>query len=230
MAGRLGIGDRLRRGRGRLAMRIGRIGRTAPLSREFGFDRGTPIDRHYIEAFLADHAGDISGHVLEIGDDSYSRRFGGERVTRQDILHVHRGNPRATIVGDFADPELLPTARFDCVVLTQTLHLLFDMPAAVRQIRRALRPGGVALITVPGITPVDRGEWKESWYWSLTDRALHRLLAADFDPAKIRVTAYGNLFAATAFLHGAALEEVEAAKLDRLDPAFPVIVAARAEA
>ena len=48
------------------------------LSRDFGFDRGTPIDRYYIESFLSTHASDIRGHVLEVADNTYTRRFGGD--------------------------------------------------------------------------------------------------------------------------------------------------------
>lgn len=218
----------LRRLRGRAAMRVGQIARLKPLDEEFGYGRGTPIDRHYVESFLARHCGDIGGRVLEVGDASYSRRFGGNRVARQDVLHVMPGNPAATIVGDLAQTGTLPREQFDCIILTQTLHLVFDMAAAVDGIHQALRPGGVALITVPGITPVDRGEWLESWYWSLTARALHRLLCGPFDPASVEVQSYGNLFAATAFLHGAAVEEVGIARLETRDAAYPVTVAARA--
>jgi SAM-dependent methyltransferase len=201
---------------------------TAPLSRHFGYDRGTPIDRYYIERFLGECAADVKGRVLEIGDDSYSRRFGGNRIERQDILHVHAGNPRATIVGDISEPGLLPPASFDCIVLTQTLHLIFDMAAAVRALHAALKPGGVALVTVPGISPIDRGEWGRSWYWSLTAASAQRLFAPPFGEANIRVDWHGNLFAATAFLRGAACEEVRQAKLDLRDEAYPVTITVRA--
>jgi len=211
-------------------MQLGRIGRTTPLSDVFGYDRGQPIDRHYIEGFLAANSAHIRGNVLEIGDATYSRQYGGDRITRQDILHVHAGNPIATLVGNLSDPDVLPSNRFDCIILTQTLHLIFDMPRAIEQIHRSLRPGGVALITVPGITPIDQHEWRDSWYWSLTGRALERLLSGPFDAGKVHLDEFGNLFAATAFLHGAAVEDVDSAKLDRVDPAYPVIVAARAEA
>jgi SAM-dependent methyltransferase len=165
--------------------------------------------------------------VLEIGDDSYSRRFGGERITTRDVLHIHGGHPQATIVGDLADPGVLPQQTFDCIILTQTLHLIFDMTTAVAQIHAALKPGGVALITVPGISPLDRGEWKASWFWSLTDLALARLLSGPFEREKVTIATHGNLYAATAFLHGAAVEEIDTAKLAHFDPAYPVTVAAR---
>lgn len=225
-----GLLQSLRRAWARAALKRGRIFRGAPLSREFGYDRGLPIDRHYIEGFLAAHSADVRGNVLEIGDATYSQRFGGDRITRQDILHVHAGNPIATIVGDLSDPAVLPSKRFDCIILTQTLHLIFDMPRAIEQIHRSLAPGGVALVTVPGITPIDTGEWRDSWYWSLTGRALRQLLSGPFDAAKVQLEEYGNLFAATAFLHGAAVEDVDPTKLDRFDATYPVTVATRAEA
>ena len=220
----------LRRVHGLIAMNVGRAGSTVPLSADYGFDRGKPIDRHYIEGFLAQNAQDVRGHVLEVGNDRYSRRFGGASITKQDVLHVDPANPLATIVGDLAVPGTLPSGQFDCIIMTQTLHLIFDMRVAVAQIRNALRPGGVALLTVPGITPVDTGPWKDSWYWSLTGPALQRLLSEHFSTAEVSVCAYGNLYAATAFLHGAALQEVSIRKLDEYDPAYPVIVAARAVA
>lgn len=218
-----------RRMRGRLAMGSGRIASTTPLSTDWGFDRGLPVDRYYIEEFLAANAADIQGRVLEIAEDRYSRRFGEDKVERRDILSLEPSE-NATIVGDLADPDALPTSAFDCIVLTQTLHLIFDLQSAVTQLHRALRPGGVLLATVPGITPVDRGNWKDSWYWSLTDASLRRLLSGPFEPAKVEISAYGNLHAATAFLHGAAVEELSKRKLAAFDPAYPVTVAARAVA
>ena len=72
-------------------MDLGDLRRLAPLSREFGYDRGQPVDRYYIEAFLAASSGLIRGRVLEIGDRSYTERFGGDRVTQSDVLNVNPG-------------------------------------------------------------------------------------------------------------------------------------------
>jgi glycosyltransferase involved in cell wall biosynthesis len=207
---------------------FGDFGGTDPVSRDFGFDRGTPIDRYYIEQFLTQQANQVRGRVLEVGDASYSKRFGGSAITQQDVLHVTAGAKGATIIGDLMDPGLLPEAAFDCMILTQTLHLIYDMRVAIRHIHRALRPGGLVLLTVPGITPLDRGEWSETWSWSLTPYSARRLFAECFSSDETLVSAYGNVFAATAFLQGVALEEVDSRKLDELDPAYPVIVAVRA--
>jgi len=215
---------------GRASMRLGRISRQRPLSADFGYSRGTPVDRYYIDQFLRQHVADIRGHVLEVGDATYSQRFGGERISKQHVLHVDAGNAGATIVGDLSAGGVLPKTAFDCIVLTQTLHLVFDLEAAVRHLRDSLRPGGVLLVTVPGVSSVDRGEWGSRWYWSMTESALTRLLGSAFDASAISSALYGNLFAATAFLHGAALEETGIARLCPADPAYPVIVAARASA
>jgi SAM-dependent methyltransferase len=210
------------------AVDFGSFGATAPLSREFGYDRGRPIDRYYIESWLARHAGDIRGRALEVGDASYCRRFGRARVTRQEVLHVRPGAPEATLTGDLAAGGVLPAGGLDCIVLTQTLHLIYDMAAAVAEIRRGLAPGGVALVTVPGISQIDAHDWGGTWFWSLTEHSAKRLFEDVFGAGKVQVESFGNVYAATAFLHGLALEEVERRKLDVLDPCYPVIVAIRA--
>lgn len=209
-------------------VRFGDFGTTTPVSQEFGFDRGLPIDRYYIESFLERNRADIKGRVLEVGDDAYSRRYGGKNIARQDILHAAAGNPIATIVGGLPDDALLERDAYDCMVLTQVLHFIFEMKAALHDLHDALRPGGVMLLTVPGITPVERTEWTESWYWSLTKSAATRLVGEVFGEDNIMVEQHGNVFAATAFIQGVALEEVDRRKLDVQDPAYPVIVTVRA--
>lgn len=206
---------------------FGNLGTTRPISADFGWDRGTPVDRVYVERFLDANHADVRGRALEIGDASYCRRF-GSGVTRQDVLHVDPANRDATIIGDLSQPDVLPPDGFDCLLITQTLHLIFDMGQAAAQLHRALAPGGVLLLTVPGITPIDRREWTDSWYWSLTAAAVRRLFEPLFGAENMAVEAYGNVYAATCFLQGLAAEEVDRAKLDPTDPAFPVVVALRA--
>jgi glycosyltransferase involved in cell wall biosynthesis/SAM-dependent methyltransferase len=207
---------------------LGDLARVTPISRVFGFDRGLPVDRYYIEGFLRRHAADIHGRVLEIADNDYTVRFGGARVVRSDILHVHADNPRATFVGDLADAPHLPSDAFDCVILTQTLHLIYDVKAAIRTLHRILKPRGVLLLTTPGITSVEHGVRGNDWLWTFTHESIRRLLAEAFMPPNVHVEDHGNVFAAVAFLHGLALQEVSTDALDHHDSAYQVIVAARA--
>jgi glycosyltransferase involved in cell wall biosynthesis len=210
------------------AIDMGQLASLEPISRSFGYDRGTPIDRYYIENFLERHRTDIRGRVLEIGDASYCRRF-DSGITRQDVLHVSSDAPEATIRGDLGQPGVLPEAAFDCMVITQTLHLIVDVRKAIVRMYAALRPGGILLLTVPGISPIDHDDWKSTWYWSMTGQSATRLFGDAFGPRAIEVTVHGNVYAATCFLQGMALEEVRRDWLDRQDPCYPVIITVRAK-
>lgn len=210
-------------------VQFGQLAGTTPVSLDFGWDRGTPVDRYYIEQFLQTQAADIRGRVLEIADDAYSARFGGPRVTKQDILHLNAGSAKATIVGDLSKPGVLPESTFDCILLTQTLHLIFDLSQAAHRLYSALRPGGILLLTVPGISAIDRGEWGANWLWSFTGTSIGRLFEPYFGAKGLQVDAHGNVFSATAFIQGVALEEVDSSKLAINDPAYPVIITLRAE-
>ncbi|MEM9162573.1 MAG: methyltransferase domain-containing protein [Cyanobacteria bacterium P01_F01_bin.4] len=208
---------------------LGSLGRIKPISQEFGFDRGLPVDRYYIENFLKRHASDIQGHVLEIKEPLYTYRFGGDRVTKSDILHVEAGNPQATLVADLTQADHLPSATFDCIIFTQTLQFIYDAAAAVKTLHRILKPGGVLLATVSGISQISK-EDMENWgqYWSFTDLSIQRLFEDVFEPTHVDVTAYGNVLGAIAFLHGLAIEELETSKLDHHDPEYQVLISARA--
>ncbi|WP_353646422.1 glycosyltransferase [Mesorhizobium sp. WSM2239] len=209
-------------------VRFGSLDRTTPISRSFGYDRGKPVDRHYVEQFLAKHSADIGGRVLEIGDNQYTMRFGGDRVEVSNVLNRYPGHPTTTFVGDLTDGAGLPSDAFDCFVLTQTLHLLFDLRSAVATLHRVLKPGGVLLVTVPWASPIDRGEWGADWFWSISPNGLQRLLQEAFGPDCQAVTAYGNVKVATAFLYGLAEHELRPSDFEVHDPHCPVIVAGRA--
>lgn len=207
---------------------FGDLLRTKPFSIEFGYDRGGPVDRYYIENFLSKERDSIKGSVLEIGDNEYTLMFGQENVAKSDILHVHADNPKATYVGDLANAPSLPDNHFDCIVLTQTLHLIYDFKAALSTCHRVLKPGGVLLLTVPGITHIDQGEWRETWYWSFTQKAMTVLIGETFSGGLSEVKSYGNVFAATAFLFGVGLPEVSKEMLDKYDPHYQVIITVKA--
>jgi SAM-dependent methyltransferase len=211
------------------AVDFGDLRRLAPVSRHFGVDRGTALDRYYIEGFLARQATDVRGRVLEVGENTYTFRYGGDRVTRSDVLHVREGNPQATIIANLADAPQIPDASFDCIILTQTLHLIYDARAAVRTLHRILKPDGVLLLTVPGITQVPNGtDWAHTWYWAFTELSVRRMIGEVFGDGNLSVEVGGNVLAATALLHGLAVQEFTADELDRLDRDYPLIIGARA--
>jgi SAM-dependent methyltransferase len=213
-----------------VVIRFGLLRRTRPLRRDFGFSSGTPIDRYYIEGFLDRHRTDIRGTVLEGGGyGNYIRRFGRDRVTHAEVLYPKSGFADGTLVGDLATGEGIPEDTFDCLVLTQVLPFIYDVRGAVATSYRALRPGGVLLATVPGISQIctfDREHWGD--YWRFTRQSLERLLGDAFGAENVEVEARGNVFAACAFLHGLTVEELTAAELAHRDDNFQLTITGRA--
>ena len=210
----------------------GGLRRLTPISPVFGLDRSLPIiDRYYIEEFLASHAADIRGRVLEMGDAAFTRRFGSDRVTRSDVLHYVPGNPEATIVGDLATADHIPSDRFDCIILTQTLQMIFDVRAALHHLHRILKPGGVLLATSHGISRIARREGIDPWgeYWHFTAQSTKHLFGALFPANHLQIVTYGNVLSAAASLYGLAAADLTSQELDHCDPNFEVIVAVRAQ-
>ena len=210
-------------------VRFGSLRRVTPISPHFGYDRGRPVDRYYIDRFVAQHAQDIRGQVLEIGEDTYTRRFGGARVERIEVLHVKDGNPQATIVADLTRADHLPSNTFDCVVFTHTLQFIYDVRATLQTLHRLLKPGGVLLATAHGIGKLSRSDM-EQWgeYWRFTRQSAQRLFGEVFGPSQITVEAGGNVLVAIAGLHGLAVEELRREELDYFDPEYEVVVTVRA--
>jgi SAM-dependent methyltransferase len=207
---------------------LGDLRRTTPIDPNWGFERGTPIDRVYVEEFVGSHAADVRGRVLEIAAPDYTRRFGRD-VERVDILMATEGNPQATIVGDLTDAPQIPSDSFDCAIVTQTLQFVYDVRAALATLHRVLAPGGVLLATVPGLTkispPEDEqfGEW-----WHFTGRSGRRLAEEAFGPGNVEVRSYGNVLSAAGFLYGLAASDLKAEELAAHDPLYEVIVGVRA--
>ena len=211
-------------------VRFGSFRRLTPVSRQFGWDRGgLPVDRYYIEAFLERHAADIAGRVLEARDDAYTRKYGGARVTCADVLHPTADNPKATIVTDLTCADDIPGNAFDCILLTQVLPFIPDVQAAVRTIHRILRPGGVALVTLPGISQIiryDMDRWGD--YWRFTSLSARRLFEAAFPAGDVQVEAHGNVLVATAFLQGLSTRDLRGPELEHRDPDYEVLITVRA--
>jgi SAM-dependent methyltransferase len=205
---------------------LGTIRRTTPLSDHYGRDRGTPIDRYYIEQFLAAERAAIRGRVLEVLNREYTDRF-GTAVAASDVLDIDADNPLATVVADLAAADAVPTGGYDCFILTQTLQYVYDARAAVAHAHRILSPGGTLLCTVPVVSRIDRSAL-ESEYWRFTAATCSRLFGEMFGPESVTVRARGNVLTAVAFLVGMAAEELSSGELERDDPFFPILVSVRA--
>ncbi|GJL65533.1 MAG: hypothetical protein NPIRA05_05040 [Nitrospirales bacterium] len=206
---------------------LGDLDQVEPLNDEWGYSRGIPIDRYYIEQFLGNHSADVHGTVLSIGDDHYAQQYGGSRVVRSDILHISDPT-KGTIVADLVNSDAFQKNSFDCFLLIQTLQLVYDVHAAIRTTYDLLKPGGVVLATFPGITPMKDVEWNDSWYWSFTKHSAFRLFSEYFPESHISISGYGNALAATSFLHGLSPHDIPTHKLSEYVPGYDVVLSVRA--
>ncbi|MBF0608606.1 MAG: methyltransferase domain-containing protein [Magnetococcales bacterium] len=197
-----------------------------PISSGFGYDRGLPIDRYYIEGFLEEHSSDILGKVLEIKDNSYTTRFGSGRVTESHVLDKNPG-PLVTIVEDLNSGDSIPSAMFDCIIFTNTLQYVYNFGKAVETIHRILAPGGVLLATLPSIS---RTCFFDSFVdlWRFTGGSAKMLFEKHFLPTNVQIRTYGNVLTAISFLQGLASSELTKEEFDFSDPDFQIIVAVRA--
>lgn len=206
---------------------LGTLRRLTPLSRKWGLDRGTPVDRWYIERFLDAHRADIRGRVLEVKDGGYTRRFGHD-VSALDVLDIFPANPEATIVADLTAADAIPASSYDCFVLTQTLQFIREPRLALQHAHRVLRPGGVLLATVPTVSRVIREFDYLEDYWRFTTSACTALFAERFGATAVDVRGRGNVLVSIAFLTGLAAEELRTRELETDDPDFPLLVTIRA--
>lgn len=210
-------------------VRFGDLRRLKPISSDYGNSRGLEIDRYYIEKFLSANCADVRGHVLEIKHNSYTVKYGGDRVTKSDVLHPVDGNPDATIIADLTKADHLPSNVFDTIIFTQTLQVIYDIRAVIATLHRILKPGGVILATASGMAKLsldDFDRWGE--YWRFTSQSARLLFEEQFGTGNVSVQAYGNVLTAISFLEGLAVEDLKKKELDARDRAYEVLIAIRA--
>jgi len=200
-----------------------------PFSETFGFDRGTPIDRFYMQRFLDEHTAAIRGDAGEIAGSDYLQKYGAGRLRRVEVIDIDPANPRATLIADLAEPDSLPSASFDCLVVLQTLQYTEQPEVALAGCLRALRPGGTLLVAVPALAPHDQREAETADHWRFWPAGVESMLRRLAPDMRHQVSGYGNLVAALAFLHGLSAEELESSELLANDPRFPIVVCARTD-
>lgn len=206
--------------RGYTLPRWGNLRRTEPFSSYFGFERGTPVDRYYLDGFLADKRAYITGDVLEIQCTDYTHRYGHELRSAHSVDINPAVNP--TYVCDLALSDgVLPDAGYDCFLLPNTFQHLQNIEGCLRQILRVVRPGGVILATAAGLLPLipDGPD-----YWRFSAAGWREMTNRVWSGCEIQVRAKGNCLSSVAAMLGLALEELSPSELDVEDPRYPVLV------
>lgn len=196
-----------------------------PTCRDFGFSRGTAVDRIYVEKFLEMHKQNIYGKVLEIADSTYTNKFGNhEKGFIPCALHI-KGWGENVIQGNLETGEGIEEQAFDAAIITQTLMLTYNLDNVASNIYKLLKPKGCALITVSGISQISRYD-EINWgsYWGFHRSTLINLFAKYFKKENIEIAVYGNVKTATALLYGITAEELGEDAYAYDDPQYPVII------
>lgn len=196
-----------------------------PLSRNYGSNRGEPVDRYYIEKFLSENADLIKGDCLEIENSAYCSRFG--KSSKCDILDISKDNPKATLTADLRNMPQIPNNSYDCLILTQVFQFIDDYESAIKECHRILRPGGTLLATLPFISRVDARAGTVGDFWRFTLASARYIFGKYF--ARLEIKSWGNVLSGLGFWIGAAQEELSKKELAHNDPDFPVLVTVRAQ-
>ena len=125
----------------------------------------------------------VAGRVLDVGcgDRPYEPLF----ENAAEVVGFDRpGNPRADLHGSI---EAIPVedASFDIALCLQVLEHVPDPDAAVRELRRVVRPGGLVLTTTHGVYPFHPNP-EDLWRWTQT--GLERLFAENGAWTSVDVT------------------------------------------
>lgn len=194
-----------------------------PLSKRFGIEYGTAIDRIYIKKFINKYRKNIRGRVMEIAEPKYAKDYISQ-ITNLQILHVN-GWGENVVKGDFSTGEGLRENSVDCLICTQTLLFIYDIHETIKNIYKVLNYGGTALVTVPGITQLSMYDYR-NWgqYWAFTDQSLKLLFEEVFDKDKIEITVYGNVKTSIGFLYGIPAESFCSEDFEYTDLQYQVII------
>lgn len=206
---------------------FGDFRRTKPFSQDFGYVRGGPIDRHYIEKFLNFHSSDIKGRVLEVGDNKYTLGFGKENVSKSDILDINKDNKKANIIADLTDAGHLPSNTYDCIILTHVISMIYDYKSALATAHRILKPSGVLLLT-SGVGFKIHQNPNCDIHWNISDICFKKILADFFSSQRITTKRYGNILTMSSFLFGIGRKELSDKEYSHDDADYPVIFGVRA--
>ena len=188
--------------------------KTNPISVEWGYDRGTPIDRYFIEGFLQTESKKYQNAELtfEVGEDIYSKRFFPN--AKHEILDFSKGM-------DLTKDGSIPANRYDMFICTQTFHQIYDVKKAIQGSWDLLKDGGVMLATVCGTVTKQARNDEYKHFWGFTESSITRLMQEVYGN-NVTVTPYGNAMVATAFIQGLAAEELDPKLLNVLDDYYTI--------
>jgi len=194
----------------------GDLRRLVPICARFGFSRGAPIDRYYLDQFIHKIRPIVLGDVVEIGGkDSNRAAYQFDHATQYRGFDMF-GDPDISLVGDAHDPQALPEGQLDTIIAFNVLEHCPKPWLVIDNMRRWLKPGGMAIVMVPSCQRLHR---MPEDYWRPMPAALGHLFSTWSDP---ELHVYGNPLTTIAAMMGISVGELSAAELDAFHPDYPV--------
>ena len=195
----------------------GDLRRRFPLCNLFGFTRGTPIDRYYLDKFISEIRPQVAGTVLEVGGVLQNRElYQFSKATEYHTLDI-AANPGVTSVGDVHDPATFKPESLDAVVIFNVLEHCHNPWVVVQNIYIWLKVGGKCFCMVPS---AQRLHDIPGDYWRPLPDGMQQLFQ-DYRQKKLYV--YGNPLTVVANFMGISAEELSSDELDDFHPDYPVI-------
>ena len=190
-----------------------------PISNYFGFERGDPIDRYYINNFIYENKNKIKGKILEIGDNRYSRNYTGYKK----VIGIVPG--KNILIYNLEKKPKKNIGKFDCIICTQVINYTFDFTSVIKNLHKLLNNGGSLLLTCSSTTRIsnyDKNRYGD--FWRFTDISLKKILVKFFNKKKIKVETFGNVSVCSKFLYGLSTDELSFKELNFKDKNYPLII------
>jgi SAM-dependent methyltransferase len=126
----------------------------------------------------------VQGRVIDLGcgDAPFQSQLAGS-ITDYDTLDL-RPRIQTTYVGDIQDMYMISDSTYDSALSLEVLEHVPDPFNAVREIYRILKPGAVAVISVPHLSRIHEAPYD---YYRYTNFGLqHMLTQAGFEVVEVR--------------------------------------------
>jgi SAM-dependent methyltransferase len=194
----------------------GSLRRSHPICKRFGFSRGTPIDRYYLDKFVAQIRNRVVGATVEIGGARQNRELYRLTNVSEYTAIDAEAHDYVDVVGDAHESSLLAPDSADSILAFNVLEHCADPWLVARNMHRWLRTGGCAFCMVPNAQRVHN--FPRDYWRPLPDGV--NWLFRDFGSREL--SQYGNPTSVIASHLGIAAEELTQAELDAQHPDYPV--------